>query len=125
MSSEHPPVANHIGARIRAIRHLRGMTQTNVAERAGSGSGQVSRAENGVRLPTLPGLQRLAQALGVGLGDLLDVEPNALPPELVVLLADLRAARPEVQKAALALLTPHLNAESAAPTAWPGGEHVG
>jgi transcriptional regulator with XRE-family HTH domain len=91
-----------IGARIRAIRHLRGMTQLALSTQSKIGVAEVSRAEIGQRLPTLPTLLAIAKGLRVSSADLLDVEPNALPPELVVLLADLRAARPEVQRSALA-----------------------
>jgi transcriptional regulator with XRE-family HTH domain len=106
--SKRTPLALKIGARIRDIRHLRGLSQSAMAKRAGKTSSDVSRAEIGARMPTLPTLRRIAQALRVGVSDLLDIEANALPAELAVLLADLRAAPPEVRQVALETINRHL-----------------
>ena len=101
-------LALQIGPRLRDLRHIRGLTQTQLAQRAKMSSSDVSRAEIGARTPTLPTLRRIAQALRVGVGDLLDIEANALPAELAVLLADLRAAPPEVRQVALETINRHL-----------------
>ena len=128
-------LALRIGARIRDLRHIRGLTQIQLAQRANMSSSDVSRAEIGARMPTLPTLGRFAKALCVGTGDLLDIEANALPAELAALLADLRAAPPELRKLALETLYPHLeitpgqDAKAPATTApamgqTSGGDHV-
>lgn len=119
-------LALKLGARLREIRHLRSLTQVELARRTQMSSSDVSRAEVGSRMPTLPTLRRLAEALCVSVGDLLDVEANALPPELSVLLADLRAAPPELRAAALAMLSPHLKPRppEAAEAQRAGGAHA-
>ena len=133
--SAKSPLAFQIGARIRDIRYIRGLTQIQLAQRTNMSSSDVSRAEIGARMPTLPTLRRFAEALRVGVGDLLDIEENALPAELAVLLADHRAASPEVRKLALESIYPHLeitpgpDAKAPATTApamgqTSGGDHV-
>ncbi|MCK6515807.1 helix-turn-helix domain-containing protein [Myxococcota bacterium] len=133
--SAKSPLAFQIGARIRDIRYIRGLSQSAVAQRAATTPSDVSRAEIGIRMPTLLTLRRFAEALRVGVGDLLDIEENALPAELAVLLADLRAASPEVRKLALESIYPHLeitpgqDAKAPATTApamgqTSGGDHV-
>ncbi len=54
-----------IGARVRAVREGRALTQQEVAERSGLGPEQISRIENGRRRPRAKTLRRLAEALGV------------------------------------------------------------
>ena len=103
------PLAAKVGARVREIRLARNVTQIELAKRMGVSSSEVSRAEIGSRMPTLPTLRRFADALRVSVGDLLDIEQHAIPAELSVLLADLRAAAPEVQAAALAQVNLHLD----------------
>lgn len=57
--------AGEIGARVRAVREGRALTQREVAERAGVGMEQISRIENGRRQPRATTIRRLAEALGV------------------------------------------------------------
>ena len=108
-------LALRLGIRLRSIRELRGLSQTQVAERMGIGPGQISRAETAQRVPTLPTLIRVANALSVALADLLDLGDDARSPELTVMLADLRAASPELRAAALAVVQLYLNAVKAKP----------
>ena len=60
------------GARIRARREARGLTQAALAEAVGVSSNYLSVLERGHKLPTLDTLVRLAKALQVSPGDLLD-----------------------------------------------------
>lgn len=48
---------------IRARRNALGLSQAELAARAGTGQAFVSRVESGRATPTLPALQRLAAAL--------------------------------------------------------------
>ncbi len=68
-----------IGARVAALRRERGLTQEDVAARAGLEPATVSRCEVGARALSLTNLFRVAEALEINLGDLLDVG-RALPP---------------------------------------------
>lgn len=54
-----------LGARLRALRQARGMTQEELAERAGLHPTYIAKIELGGRLPTLEALSSLAAALGV------------------------------------------------------------
>ena len=62
----------NIGRAIRRIRKSRGLTQTEVAERAGVDQAYITMLERGKRKnPTLIVLERIADALRVELKDLL------------------------------------------------------
>ncbi len=56
-----------IGVRIGVIREHRGMTQTELAERAGTSQGAISMIESGQRSPSWDMAERLADALGARL----------------------------------------------------------
>ena len=60
-----------VRARLRALREERGLSQEEVAARAGMAASTVSRLESGERRLALDHLTPLAGALGVGVGDLL------------------------------------------------------
>ena len=68
---QEPPVTARIGARIRSVRLARGHTQAWVAKSSGITQSALSNYESGKREPSLPLLIAIAQALEVGLGDLL------------------------------------------------------
>lgn len=51
-------------ALVRDWREQSGMSQTRLAELAGTGQAKISRIESGRDLPTLPVLERIAAALG-------------------------------------------------------------
>lgn len=57
--------------RVRKIRLQRGLTQAQLAERAGLSVDAVNRIESGRRNPNLNTIERLADALGIGAADLL------------------------------------------------------
>lgn len=69
-----------LGKRIAEYRKKKGMTQAMLAEIAGVDSETISRFERGTALPSLLRLFEIAQALNVGVGDLL-VEASSLAPD--------------------------------------------
>ncbi|HEU5150661.1 MAG TPA: helix-turn-helix transcriptional regulator [Iamia sp.] len=73
---EDAAVAAAFGRRLREIRLQRELTQERLAEAAGVHPTFVSNLERGYRVPTLVTLIRMADALEIGLPELLDrVEP--------------------------------------------------
>jgi transcriptional regulator with XRE-family HTH domain len=58
---------------VKKLREDQGLTQAALAKRAGVTEAYVSMIESGVRKnPSLPTLKRLARALGVPVGELLE-----------------------------------------------------
>lgn len=86
--------------RLRQLRQERGLSQQELAERAGVTRQTVSGIESGRYLPTVPVALRLARALGCRVEDLFDLEAPADP--LPVRLAS--PARPEQARGARAVL---------------------
>ena len=60
-----------IGTRIKSLRAKRGLTQKELAERAGISHGYLARLETGRHEPTLTMLGKLAKALRVKTAELL------------------------------------------------------
>ncbi len=60
-------LAFELGRSVRELREQRGWSQTQLAEAAGMTQSAVARFEAGGTVPTLPVLERLAQALDVEL----------------------------------------------------------
>ena len=60
----------NVGARIRQLRRLRGVTQGELVRRSGLQASYLSKVENGVVLPGLVNLDRIARALRISLADL-------------------------------------------------------
>lgn len=60
-------MANEIGTKIKILRKVRGLTQTQLADKLNVGRATVSNYEIGRRSPHLKELERIAKALGVGL----------------------------------------------------------
>jgi ribosome-binding protein aMBF1 (putative translation factor) len=60
-------LAYELGKTVREMREQRGWTQTQLAEAAGMTQPAVARFEAGGTVPTIPVLDRLAQALGAKL----------------------------------------------------------
>ena len=60
------------GQNLRRLREARGLTQDEVADRAGTDAASIRRYERGVRDPSIKALVRLAQALDAKAADLLD-----------------------------------------------------
>ena len=64
------------GRRVQAIRRARELSQRELARRAGLAEPFLSRIENARAAPSLDTLQRLAAAMDVTLGDLLELQPG-------------------------------------------------
>jgi transcriptional regulator with XRE-family HTH domain len=62
----------NVGSQVRNLRSSRGWTQTDLAYRAGMHPAEISRIENGRQEPKAGTLVKLADALGVGVGDLFE-----------------------------------------------------
>ncbi|MFC0439441.1 helix-turn-helix domain-containing protein [Kutzneria buriramensis] len=60
-------LAYELGKSVREMRERRGWTQTQLAQAAGMTQSAVARFEAGGTMPTIPVLDRLAQALGAKL----------------------------------------------------------
>lgn len=63
--------SNHLGARIRKLRKTRGLTQSQLAEKAGlKGQGYISEIEAGVKGLPSDTIEKVADALGVSPAEL-------------------------------------------------------
>lgn len=60
-------LAFELGGRVRELRVQQGLSQTELAQRAGMTQPAVARFEAGGTVPTLPVLERLARSLGAEL----------------------------------------------------------
>jgi transcriptional regulator with XRE-family HTH domain len=100
---QDPPLRDLVRRRIRALRVERGLSQEALCERACVSVDAVSRIEGGSRVPTLDTLEKLADALGVTVIDLLrSPRPATTPARPVVrrVVALLEREPPPVQEAA-------------------------
>jgi transcriptional regulator with XRE-family HTH domain len=70
-----------VGQKIRAVRDAKGMTAREVVAITGMGAPSYSRIETGANEPNIDSLKKIAAALGVKPGDLLDddFQPDVLP----------------------------------------------
>jgi XRE family transcriptional regulator, regulator of sulfur utilization len=69
-SSERSEANVALGRAVRAIRQERGISQVQLAEATGFIQSWISHVERGTRNPTWQNVARLAEGLGVGVGDL-------------------------------------------------------
>lgn len=99
--NEPDPLAEQIGARIRALREAMGLTLEQLAYSCDFSKGQLSTIERGLAVPTTATLRTLAEGLGVLPLDLLTFPDNSPREKLVNLTRHL--SRTEI-KAVLALL---------------------
>lgn len=70
------PVDELVRNRLRAVRHHRGLSLDELAERSGVGASTISRIETGKRSVSLDVLVPLARELGLGVDELLASEDN-------------------------------------------------
>lgn len=77
-----------VAAAVRDLRHVRNLSQRQLAARMGVPRTYISKIENGKAMPTLSSLDRLARALQVDLSALLRDAPTRHRDESAVLLTD-------------------------------------
>ena len=82
MDADERDLYGALGRRAAQLRHQREMTQQQLAELVGVQPETVSRWETGQRGMSVATLARLADALDVSLGDLLDIERTLPEPSV-------------------------------------------
>jgi len=87
--SAAPPVEGlQVATAVRDLRHVRNLSQRQLAARMGVPRTYISKIENGKAMPTLSSLDRLARALQVDISALLRDAPTRHRDESAVLLTD-------------------------------------
>lgn len=76
---QDPALLRSFGARVRALREERGITQQRLSELLGVRASTVSQIETGDLSPTLTTIAAIARALKTRVPDLLDFEAPAAP----------------------------------------------
>ena len=75
---ERARTAIMVGSAVRAARRKAGLSQVELARRAGTSQPSIARLERGLVSPTVISLDRIARALGTEL--VIDFEPTAADP---------------------------------------------
>ena len=83
-----PAEGIQVASAVRDLRHVRNLSQRQLAARMGVPRTYISKIENGKAMPTLSSLDRLARALQVDISALLRDAPTRHRDESAVLLAD-------------------------------------
>jgi transcriptional regulator with XRE-family HTH domain len=83
-----PAEGLQVASAVRDLRHVRNLSQRQLAARMGVPRTYISKIENGKAMPTLSSLDRLARALQVDISALLRDAPTRHRDESAVLLAD-------------------------------------
>src|SRR2546423_13368145 len=81
----HAEIVELFAARLREVRHSRGMTQAELARQAHVTVSYIGRLESAGAAPGIDLVERLAKALGITVADLL---PTTAPPDDGALLRD-------------------------------------
>lgn len=87
-SADVPDAGPQVAAAVRDLRHVRNLSQRQLASRMGVPRTYISKIENGKAMPTLSSLDRLARALQVDISALLRDAPTRHRDEAAVLLND-------------------------------------
>src|SRR5947207_16005891 len=82
---EHAEIVRLFAARLRELRHSRGMTQAELARQAKVTTSYIGRLESGGAAPGIDLVDRLAKALGTTINDLL---PQAASPDTLTVLRE-------------------------------------
>ena len=104
------------GERIKAARKKAGMTQKEIAEKAGTATGTIQQYELGKRQPRLAQLQRIAAALGVPVQELIADWSAVDKEELKRVFIHGGGLEPPAR---IAVALERLNATGAGKVAWP------
>ncbi len=87
-TTEAPESGPQVATAVRDLRHVRNLSQRQLAARMGVPRTYISKIENGKAMPTLSSLDRLARALQVDISALLRDAPTRHRDETAVLLND-------------------------------------
>ncbi|MDY3554237.1 helix-turn-helix domain-containing protein [Gemmata sp. JC717] len=106
----HDEIVRRFAARLREVRHSRGMTQAALAEAASVTPTYIGRLENGGAAPGIDLVARLAAALGV---EVIGLMPTTDPPDPADVLREqarrlFEALIPGADRETLQLLVPFL-----------------
>ena len=82
---QHAEIVELFAARLREVRHSRGMTQAELARQAQITVSYVGRLESAGAAPGIDLVERLAKALGTTVADLL---PVTAPPDTAAILRE-------------------------------------
>ncbi len=84
MSTLENDIAERIGHAVKQRRETAGLSLRALATRSGMSASMISDIERGAKSPTVTSVVRLAQALGVGVAELIDGVSGAAPRILVL-----------------------------------------
>jgi transcriptional regulator with XRE-family HTH domain len=98
-----------LGARIKALRDARKLTQAQLGEKVGIGLEYASSIERGRKGATIATLAKLAAELGVTLSELFLGVDKPLPKEMKRLETALAGKSPDAQRQILRILADALN----------------
>jgi transcriptional regulator with XRE-family HTH domain len=87
-AAEAKETGPQVAAAVRDLRHVRNLSQRQLAARMGVPRTYISKIENGKAMPTLSSLDRLARALQVDISALLRDAPTRHRDESAVLMTD-------------------------------------
>jgi transcriptional regulator with XRE-family HTH domain len=88
VTADAPDTGPQVATAVRDLRHVRNLSQRQLAARMGVPRTYISKIENGKAMPTLSSLDRLARALQVDISALLRDAPTRHRDETAVLLND-------------------------------------
>lgn len=74
------PMSIEFSGRLKKLREEKKLTQTELSKRSGIHNVNLSRYERGLQQPTAEALRKLAEALEVSIGHLMEGSPNEIPP---------------------------------------------
>jgi transcriptional regulator with XRE-family HTH domain len=90
-------MAIEFGVRLKQLREEKNLTQTELSKRSGIHNVNLSRYERGLQQPTAEVLRKLAEALEVSIGHLMEGAPNEIPPSRLE-DAELRSQLEEIER---------------------------
>ena len=87
-----------LGLRLRRLREAKGQTQHELSTNAGVSQKHLGEHERGRGNPSLKSLQGVADALGLSVSDLFDMEQVGKPDDVLLaeIIKRLQTAKPEV-----------------------------
>ena len=118
------PAGLALAERLTRLRQERGLTQSDLAARAGTQGSYISRIEQGLHPnPSARRLGGIAAALSVGIGDLAPLEPERVERahggDAIALLDMLERTRRQMEVFAPVVLVPVVNARTGEPERFP------